>query len=339
VRIVFLGTPEFALPSLEAVLGAGDVDAVITRPDTRSGRGLQMESPAVAVMANQYALEVLQPVSLRDPAVLRRLRDLAPDVFVAVAYGRLIPEEVLAVAPLGGINLHPSLLPRYRGAAPIARAIAAGETMTGVTVIELAREMDAGDILLQREVPISLDDTTGTLERRLAEEGATLLVEALRLLDEGRASRRPQDPAQATMAPKVSRDEALIRWWRGSREIVNLIRAFDPWPVAYTLLRGEELRVWRAAAIAADPGGITPPQYGGGFPQSGDRSTEVGRPSPGTVLSATGDPTAPIIVAAGTGCVVLREVQPASGRRMSAADYLRGHPIPAGTVLGNGSAG
>lgn len=316
MRIVFLGTPEFAVPALEAVLAASDVLAVVTRPDRPKGRGRRVEPPPVATAAMQYGLEVLQPVSLRDGAFLRRLREVAPDLLVTVAFGRLLPPAVLEVAPRGGINLHPSLLPRYRGAAPIPRAIVAGETETGVTVLYMSEEMDAGDIILQRAVRINPEDTSRTLEARLAREGADVLVEALRLLDAGKAPRRPQDPAQVTFAPKLSQAEGLIRWTDPAERIVNLVRAFDPWPVAYTLREGERLMIWRATALADTP---APPG---------------GRPVPGTVLRAAPVEGEPLVVAAGEGSVAIHEVQPASGRRMSAAAYLRGHPLVPGTVLG-----
>lgn len=308
MKLAFLGTPEFAVPSLEAVLAVGDVVGVVTRPDKPQGRGLRVAPPPVAVVATQYALDVLQPAMLRDPEFLARLRGLEPDLIVVVAFGRILPPEVLAVAPMGGINLHPSLLPRYRGAAPIPRAIAAGDTETGVTVLHMSDDLDAGDIILQRRVPIHADDTTAILESRLAREGAALLVEALALLESGRAPRQPQDPSRVTFAPKLTQEEALIRWNDSADTIVNLVRALDPWPVAYTLRDGAALRIWRA--VSRPSGGAGPP----GMILEGERER--------------------LIVRAGSGAVEVLEVQPASGRRMSAADYLRGHPLCPGTVLG-----
>lgn len=308
MKLAFFGTPEFAVPSLEAVLAASDVVAVVTRPDKPRGRGLHVVPPPVAVAATQYALEVLQPASVRDPDFLRRLRELRPEVIVAVAFGRLIPPEALEIAPLGGINLHPSLLPRYRGAAPIARAIAAGETETGLTVLYLSPELDAGDIILQRAAPVRPDDTTGSLEARLAGEGAELLVDALRLLEAGRAEPRPQDPSRVTFAPRLSREEGLIRWGDPAGKIVNLVRALDPWPVAHALRDGVPLKIWRTAVLP-----------------------ESGREAPGTVVRSGNEG---LIVAAGEGRVLVQEVQPDSGRRMSAAEYVRGHPLAPGAVLG-----
>ncbi len=308
MKLVFMGTPEFAVPSLEALLAASDLVAVVTRPDRPQGRGLRVTPPPVAVAATQYALDVLQPGTLRDPPFLARLRTLAPDLLVVVAFGRLIPPEVLALAPMGGINLHPSMLPRYRGAAPIPRAIAAGETTTGVTVLHLSEELDAGDIIRQRAVPIHPDDTTATLEGRLAQEGAGLLVEAVRLLETHQAPRTPQDPSRVTFAPKIAPEEAWISWGDPAVKIVNQVRAFDPWPVACTRRDGVVLKIWRTAAL----------------PGSGPEA-------PGTVVSAGREG---LVVASGAGRVQILEVQPAAGRRMPAVDYLRGHPLAPGTVLG-----
>jgi methionyl-tRNA formyltransferase len=311
MKLAFMGTPEFAVPSLEAVLAAGDVVVVVTRPDRPQGRGLRIAPPPVAVVANQYGLDVLQPATLRDPEFLARLGDLAPDLIVVVAFGRIIPPAVLALAPMGGINLHPSLLPRYRGAAPIPRAIAAGDSETGVTVLSISEDLDAGDIILQRAAPIHPDDTAATLEARLAKEGAAVLVEALGLLEAHQAPRAPQDPARATYAPKLTVEEGLIRWSDPAPTIVNLIRAFDPWPVAYTLRDGVPVKIWRAAARPSR-----------------------GPAEPGTVLQADREG---LVVAAGAGAVQILELQPASGRRMPAADYLRGHPLAPEAVLGAAS--
>lgn len=317
MKLVFMGTPEFAVPSLDAVLAVGEVAAVVTRPDKPRGRGLRVAPPPVAVAAVQYALDVLQPATLRDPELVRHLSALRPDLIVVVAFGRIVPPELLAVAPMGGINLHPSLLPRYRGAAPIARAIAAGDTETGVTVLHLSEDLDAGDIILQRAVPIAPEDTTATLEPHLATEGAALLAEALRLLEAGQAPRLPQDPARVTFAPKLTVEEAVIRWSDPAQQIVNLVRALDPWPVAYTVRDGAPLKIWRAAAMDS-------------------QAVPLQRAAPGTVLAAGPDG---FVVAAGAGAVNVLEVQPASGRRMRAADYLRGHPLAPGTLLGTAGDG
>jgi len=360
VKIAFFGTPAFAIPSLDAVLAAGEVVAVITRPDKPQGRGRRVEGPPVAKAATQYALEVLQPASLRDPAFVGRLRELAPDVAVVVAFGRLIPPEVLAIPPQGVVNLHPSLLPRYRGAAPIARAIAAGETETGVTVLYVSEEMDAGDIILQRPVAIRPDETAVALAVRLAEDGAALLVEALHLLEAGRAPRRPQDASQATWAPRLAREDGAIDWREPAARIVNLVRACDPWPGAFARRDGKELKIWRAMAEGdtATTKGDTATTKGDTATTEGDAATAEGGPpaergaeaegraagagrgpEPGTVLSVPRGDADPLVVAAGEGRVFVYEVQPSSGRRMSAAAYVRGRPLAPGARLGGGAAG
>lgn len=313
MKIVFFGTPEFAVPALDAVLAVGEVVAVVTRADRPRGRGLRVEPPPVARAANEYALEVLQPASLRDAELLARLRALAPDVGVLVAYGRIVPPEMLGLPPHGIVNVHPSLLPRYRGAAPVARAIAAGDIETGVTLLYLSEELDAGDVILQKTVPIASDDTTRTLTARLAEEGAALLAEALGLIEAGRAPRVAQDPSRATWAPRLTREEGEIDWSRPAPAIVSLIRACDPWPGAFTYLKGRELKIWRATpamhpAAAAAPAGV--------------------------VLDVPAAEGAPLTVVAGEGVVQVHEVQPEAGRRMSAAAYARGRALQAGQVLG-----
>ncbi|HKX19151.1 MAG TPA: methionyl-tRNA formyltransferase [bacterium] len=313
MKIVFFGTPEFAVPALDAVLAVGEVVAVITRADKPRGRGLRVEPPPVARAANEYALEVLQPVSLRDPELLARLRALAPDVGVLVAYGRIVPPDMLGLPRYGIVNVHPSLLPRYRGAAPVARAIAAGDTKTGVTILYLSEELDAGDVILQKTVPIASADTTRTLTARLGEEGAALLAEALGLIEAGRAPRVAQDPSQATWAPRLTREEGEIDWSRPAPAIVNLIRACDPWPGAFTSFKGREVKIWRA--------------------------TPAGRPATasaraGIVLEVPGAEGALLTVAAGEGIVHVHDVQPEAGRRMSAAAYARGHALRTGQILG-----
>src|SRR5215469_2293299 len=259
VKIVFFGTPEFAVPSLDAVLAAGEVVAVVTRADKPRGRGLRVEAPPVARAANEYALEVLQPTSLRDPVFLARLLALAPDVGVLVAYGRLVPPDVMRIPSHGIVNVHPSLLPRYRGAAPIARAIEAGDIETGVTTLYLSEELDAGDIILQKMVSIAPDDTTRTLGARLADEGAALLAETLRLIEAGRAPRRPQEPSGVTWASRLTREEAQIDWRRPAAAVANLVRACDPWPGAFTFVQDRELKIWRAVALNDSDGGAAPP--------------------------------------------------------------------------------
>jgi methionyl-tRNA formyltransferase len=306
VRVIFMGTPAFAVPSLRALSEAAIVVAVVTQPDRRAGRGLKPTSPPVAAAARALGLPVMQPDSLRGASVQAELSALHPDLLVVAAYGRMIPPAVLALPRLGAINLHPSLLPAYRGPSPIQAAIADGVATTGVTVMYMTEELDAGDIVVQRAVPIGPDETAGELEARLAVIGAELLVEAVRLIAGGEAPRRPQDHSRATYTGKVTKEHGRIPWDRPARDVVNLIRAANPWPCAFTAWRDGILRVWRAG-IGSGSG------------------------PPGEVLAADEHG---ITVAAGCGAVVLREVQVAGGRRMPVAEFLRGHRLRPGDRLG-----
>ena len=309
LRVVFLGTPEFAIPSLLALLHAAEVLAAVTQPDKPKGRGRQIESPPVARVASEHGVAVLQPARLRSPEVVEQLRALRPDVIVTVAYGKIIPKEILDLPPLGPVNVHPSLLPRYRGASPIASAILNGETETGVTIMYQSMELDAGDVILQRRVGIGPEDTTRTLEEKLARVGADALVEALTLIAEGRAPRIPQDSSQATHAGKFEKEHGRIDWSRRATDIVNLIRAMDPWPSAYTWHRGRLLKVWRAKALP-------------------DAHT-----SPGAIIAVRRGEG--IVVGAGQGALLLLDVQPEGGRRMTADEYVRGTRVEPGERLGN----
>lgn len=308
VRVVFLGTPEFAVPSLRALLERTEVLAVITQPDRPRGRGRQVAAPPVAAIARARGLRLLQPARLRTPETIETLRALAPDVHVTVAYGKIIPREVLEIPRLGSINLHPSLLPRYRGAAPIVAAVLNGDTETGVTILYQTMELDAGDIILQRRAAIAPDDSARTLEARLAAIGADALLEALELLAAGRAPRIPQDHSAATYVGKLEKEHGRVDWTKPAPELVNLVRAMDPWPSAYTTHRGRLLKVWKAAAE----------------PSAGA--------APGTVLASP--PGRGILVAAGQGALRMIEVQPEGRRRMSADEYARGARLAPGERLG-----
>lgn len=310
LRVVFLGTPTFALPSLHAIARTTTVVGVVTQPDRPSGRGLVQVAPPVAVAAREMGLVLLQPESLRSAEALAELSALRPDLLVTVAYGRLVPGAVLVLPPMGCINLHPSLLPEYRGASPIQRAIADGATATGITVMYLSDELDAGDIILQRPVAIGPEETAGELEAVLAEEGAALLLEAVGQIARGEARRRAQDHARATYAGKLSKADGAIQWARPAQTLVNLVRAMNPWPCAHTTWRGGVLKVWRAHVTD-------------------------GQGLPGQVLEAGEDG---ITVAAGEGAVALIEVQPEGGRRMPAAAFARGHRVAAGDRLGESVA-
>jgi methionyl-tRNA formyltransferase len=309
VKLVFMGTPSFAAASLRALLEHGHrVAAVFTQPDRPAGRGQVARSSAVKELAHERGLVVEQPEKLRDPVVVERLRALDPEAIVVAAYGKILPKPLLEVPVRGAINVHASLLPRYRGAAPIQRAILAGDTQTGITIMQMNERMDAGDILFQEVVPIHEDDTADTLGARLSAVGARLLVDTLDALARGDVVRREQNEREATLAPMVQKAEGAIDWRRGAAEIARSVRAFSPWPGAYTKLAGRSMKIHRATALVATANAI-----------------------PGTVLSASGDR---FEIATGEGLLALLEVQLEGKRRLAAREFLAGHSVRSGDRLG-----
>lgn len=303
MRVVFFGTPEFAVPSLAALLGEGfDVLAVVTQPDRPQGRSRSQTVPSpVKQAALADDVPVLQPERPTDPAFLKTLRDLAPDVGVVVAYGHILKPEVLAVPARGMVNLHPSLLPDLRGAAPIEWAIINGQQQTGVTIIQMDAGMDSGAILHHIPEEVPSDITAGELSAHLSEIGAEALVEALVLLERGAVRPRPQDESRVTYAPKLSRETARIDWTIAAERVARLIRGLDPKPGAWTDLDGNAVKLFGAAA--------------------GD-----GRGAPGDVLQADGR----LRIAAGEGAVTVEEVQAEGKARMPAAEWLRGRGVRVG---------
>ncbi|MGH7898999.1 MAG: methionyl-tRNA formyltransferase [Candidatus Binatia bacterium] len=309
LRIVFMGTPSFAVASLRALVESGhEVVAAVTQPDQPAGRGRDVQPPAVKEFALGRGIAVEQPPKLRDPAVERRLRELAPEAIVVAAYGKILPKALLELPPHGAINVHASLLPKYRGAAPIQRAILAGEKRTGVTIMKMNERMDEGDILLAKEVAIRDDDTTESLQSTMAEVGTALLVETLDRLVRGDLTPRRQRDEDASLAPMVRREEGLIDWRRPAAEIERATRAFQPWPSAYTHVGGKLLKIHRAAVTAGDDGA-----------------------APGTVSVASGDD---LEIATGEGRLRLLEVQLEGKRRLGAREFLAGRTVRAGDRLG-----
>jgi methionyl-tRNA formyltransferase len=283
------------VPSLEALLASPiDVEAVVTNPDRPAGRGMRVTPSPVKSRALEAGLPVIQPASARDPELLASLRDMGPDVATVVAYGKILPPQLLAVPRLGFVNVHFSLLPLYRGAAPVQRAILDGRTETGVTIMALTEGMDEGPMLGAEIVPILPEDTSGTLGERLACVGAPLLVRTLDELEDGALEPRPQDASEATYAPKVSADEARLDWSKPSEEIARRVRALNPEPGAWTTLGDRRLKVHRVAPV---PGRLAPGEI----------------VSDGALVAGTGD-----------GSLALEEVQPAGGRRMTGAELARG---------------
>lgn len=306
MRIVFMGTPDFAVPSLQALIDAGhDVCAVYTQPDKPQGRKQILTAPPVKTLALEHDIPVFQPNTLKNEDEQARLRELAPEVIIVVAYGKLLPKAVLDIPPHGCINVHGSLLPRWRGAAPIQWAVIAGDEKAGVTTMQMAEGLDTGDMLLTYETKVGEKETAGELFDRLAQAGAELLIQTLVKLDE--ITPRPQDDAQSCYAHMLDKQMAVIDWSKSAHEIDCLIRGLNPWPIALTTLSGERLKVFAAEKAA-------------------------GNGEPGTVLEA--DPKKGLTVACGEGALGLTEIQLVGGKRMKATDFLRGHAIEVGTKLG-----
>ena len=308
MRIVFWGTPDFALPGLNAILGEGhEVLAVVTQPDRPAGRGRHVRHPAVKAFAVAESIPVLQPERTRDPEFVAALRELAPELSVVIAYGRILNRELLELPERGSINVHASLLPELRGAAPINWAIMRGFTETGVTVMRMAERMDAGPILFQTKEPILPDERASDLWLRLSEIGAAALIEALALMEAGALEERAQDEAGATFAPRIERADAHIDWSRHPIELDRFLRGLDEVPGAWSTIGGSEIKLFR-------------PRIG-----------EEGSGEPGAVLDVHAQDEADgVLVACGPGSLWVREVQPAGKRRMTAAEWARGRGVQVG---------
>lgn len=296
-RMVFMGTPHFAVPTLEALAERYEVAVVVTQPDRRRGRGRRLSPPPVKRASQRLELPVWQPRTLRAPEAVARLRKLAPEVVVVAAYGQILSPEVLEIPPHGCVNLHASLLPRYRGAEPVAAAILAGEAETGVTIMLMDEGMDTGPILAQRAVPITSEDTRASLTERLANLGAELLVETLPRWLADEVKPQPQDDALASYAPKLRKKDGEIDWTQPAVLIERMVRAYDPWPSTYTHWQGRFFKVLRARPLDQPEG-------------------EAGK----VVETPEG-----VAVITGEGTLLLEEVQLAGGRAMSAEDFVRGH--------------
>jgi methionyl-tRNA formyltransferase len=310
IRTVFMGTPEFALPTLEGLLAAGlPVVAVYTQPDRPSGRGKQLTLPPVKQLAGSQGIPVFQPLKLRLPEVVAQLQELAPDLIVVVAYGQILPKSVLDIPRYGCINVHASLLPRWRGAAPINHAIMAGESETGVTTMYMDVGLDTGDMLVKRVTPIGPLETAGELHDRLAQLGREAMTETLFRLCAGTLVREPQDDALSCYAPMLKKEHGCLDWARPAMELHNLVRGLDPWPGAYTRFAGEPLKLART------------------------RPCDAGHAAaPGTVLGVDADG---LRIACGQGVLSVGELQLPGRKRLSAADFLRGCPLPPGTCFGH----
>ncbi len=310
LRIVFMGTADFAAAGLQALLAGPDqVVAVVTQPDKARGRGRKVTPTPVKVAAEAAAMPVLQPTRIRTVEFANGLRSYQPDLIVVAAYGRILPPSLLNLPPFGCINVHGSLLPRYRGAAPIQWTVLSGEEEAGVTIIQMDAGMDTGDMLLRARIKVAAGETAGSLTGKLAQLGSETLMKTIRGLKEGTVNPVPQDHNQATMAPMLHKDDGLIDWRRDAGEIDCRIRGLDPWPTAFTFAAGRRLQLFRPEVV---------------FRQVEDIP-------PGTVLAADGDG---LLVACGRNALLIREIQPEGKKRMAAGAFLRGRSIAVGSRLG-----
>jgi methionyl-tRNA formyltransferase len=310
MRLVFMGTPDFAATSLEALLKSDDsVVGIVTQPDRPKGRGQILTPSPVKLLAQREQIPLLQPLKMKDPEFLQALTGWQPDLIVVAAFGRILPPVILSLPPHGCINVHGSLLPKYRGAGPIQWAIINGETETGITTMLMDEGMDTGAMLLQETISITSHDTAGTLSPRLAELGGKLLIETITQLKAGTLVPRQQDSSRATMAPLLKKEDGAIDWALPATALANRIRGLAPWPGAYTTVAGgDRWTIWRALALS---GPLTKP--------------------PGMVVAIT---TEAIHVATGEGVLAVMELQPANSRRMAVSQYLAGHPVVVGSHLG-----
>lgn len=302
MRVIFMGTPDFAVPSLQALLDRGDdICAVFTQPDKPKGRGHKLQPPPVKELALRHSLPVLQPDTLRDEAVQESIAELEPDAIIVVAYGKLLPPKVLSVPRLGCINVHGSLLPKYRGAAPIQWAVINGEKTAGVTTMFMAEGMDTGDMLLKSETEVGPEETSGELFDRLKLLGAKLLTETLDKLEQGELKAIPQDGTQATLAPLLKKEMSALDWSEPAQRIHDRIRGLNPWPCAAAVLDGKRIKLLASQVIEGE--GV-----------------------PGTAYNLDGE----LAAACGRGMLRITELQADIGKRMSGKDYLLGHPLKEG---------
>ncbi len=309
-----MGTPAFAVPSLKALLDRGEnVVCVVTQPDRPKGRGRKIMMPPVKELALKASIPVLQPESIRGGEFLAELRQYNPDIIGLTAYGNILPENIINLPPLGTINVHGSLLPKYRGAAPIQWALINGETETGITIMQMDKGVDTGDILLQEKLPIGPEDTAGSLSGKLAELGGKALGAALDLLRLDRLNPTQQDNNLASLAPLLNKEDGLVNWLHSAVQISCQIRGLDPWPTTYTTLSGKRLRLFS--------------------PEVANKSLCLGCSisEPGIICTANRDG---LLITTGDGCLLIKEIQAEGSRRMSVEAFLSGHTIQSGTLLG-----
>ncbi len=310
MKIIFFGTNQFAVISLEALCNSRhELTAVVTQPDKKRGRGLKLAFPPVKVFAEKRSLKIYQPSLLKEESFIREISKISPDLLIVVSYGKILPKEVLDIPEIYAINLHASLLPKYRGAAPINWAIINGETETGITIIKMNEYMDQGDILTSRKVKIEPEDTTGSLSDRLARIGADSLLETIELIERDKVVQLSQDDRAATFAPRIKKDDARIDWSKTSVEVSNFVRGMNPHPGAFTYIGEKLVKIWKAKSLSVPEG------YNAG--EIVDFKKEQG-----------------IVVSTGKGCLLITELQLEGKKRMRAVEFLRGHSLRVGEKLG-----
>ena len=308
--IIFMGTPEFAVPALEALIGDGyDIRAVVTQPDRPRGRGRKTAPPPVKQTAAAHDIPILQPEKASDEGFLQLIRDRAPDLMIVIAFGQILKKGLLSVPEWGAINIHASLLPRYRGAAPIQRAVLNDDSQTGLTVMRMDEGLDTGPILYQEEISILKDETSGHLHDRLAVLSGDVILRFMKLFRKNRISEQPQDHRIASYAPKIDKSMCVIDWKKDAGDISALIRALDPAPGAYTNMGGRKIKLFASSVVEDDSSGGVP----------------------GRIVTGSGKG---LRVETGKGVVEIREMQYAGKRRMTSGDFLRGFAIPEGTIFG-----
>ena len=301
MKIVFMGTPDFAAVSLEKLYSAGfEISAVFTQPDKPKNRGMRLSMSPVKELAIRHDTPVYQPENMKDGTALEILKEIDPELIIVVAYGKLLPEPILSLPKYGCINIHGSILPKYRGSAPIQWTVLNGDKIAGVTSMFLSEGMDTGDIIFTRETPVGENETSGQLFDRLAVLGGELLCDTVNAIENGTAPRKPQDETRACYAPPLTKEQSMIDFTESCEHILNKIRGLNPWPVAKAMIGGTQFKVFAAHGKTGSFG------------------------KPGTVISSGKDG---IEIACGNGSVTITELQAPGGRRMAAGDYLRGHPI------------
>lgn len=311
MKIVFFGTSEFAAGVLRIISKKCSVIAVVTQPDRKKGRSLKIWPPPVKIEAEKSGITVFQPLDADEPQFVAKIKQLDGDAFVVVSFGQILGKDLLNASKFGSLNIHPSLLPKYRGAAPIHRAVLAGEEKTGVTIIKMNEKLDAGDIVLQKELKIEENDTSEILSDKLAVMGADLLIEAMRLIEEGKAKFTKQNESEATLAPKLKKEDGIIRWDSSTTSILNMIRALKPWPGTYSTLDGRMLKIISAEEV---------------------KGSDFGKFSPGEIIVA--DEKKGFIVKTKDGAISILKVQTEGKKEMPAELFLRGRKVKVGAKLG-----